>query len=275
MAGPRFTDGQRLGLIAEQAGQWRARILHPAPIVPGSTLAEDDAVFPNYSVSQLVWQGLCSGVEHLEVFTSALRDTGTGFPFGYFTLARAGLQGAAHALWLLDADPLQRRRRGLKLAHEDYLQESKALADMARLMPDVAEQARERIELLEQRTGELVSAGAGLDMTSGQVTARINDTEIIEAMSRRIATGEDAENLIAGFVLMWRRHSGSAHGLRWSLLLRSTIVREDAGGTHARITADSGELMMAASGVSLMLMEAFKLYDRYRTGCQLPRPATI
>jgi hypothetical protein len=40
---PRFTDGQRLALIAEQVGQWRARLLHPAPIVPGSALAEDDA----------------------------------------------------------------------------------------------------------------------------------------------------------------------------------------------------------------------------------------
>ena len=64
-------------------------------VVSGSTLDQDDAAFPAYPVSHLVWMGLSSGVEHLDLFTSALRATRTSRPAGYFILARAGLVGAA------------------------------------------------------------------------------------------------------------------------------------------------------------------------------------
>jgi hypothetical protein len=207
---PRLTDEQRLGFIVTQVGRWRAWILHVQRPLAGSTLAEDDTIFPPFTLSQLAWQGLCSGVDHLDLFASALVATRTGYPSAYFTLSRAGVVGAAHALWLLDGDRAQRQRRALRMAHEDYRQERAAMADIKRLMPGAAELATSRIEQLTQRMGEVVTAGAGLGMTAQSFKKKINDGQIIEDMARRFATGPEANDLIAAYVVMWRQHSGAA-----------------------------------------------------------------
>jgi hypothetical protein len=270
MTGPRLTPERRLGIIAEQADTWSTRMSDLSTVVPGSTLAQDDAAFPAYPVSHLVWMGLSSGVEHLELFTSALRATRTSRPSGYFTLARAGLLGAAHALWLLDEDPVQRRRRGVRMAHEDYRQMLAALNRMKDVMPAARDATERQIRRVERRIREVVHAGVSLGMTRVEVKQRINDTALITEVARRLADGQEhQDNLVAAFVMNWSRHSGNAHGLRRPLLLGATVVRDDAGGAHARVTAGVDDLAMAVGAVHLLLSEAFALYDRYRTSSEL------
>jgi hypothetical protein len=76
---------------------------------PGSSLAKDDALFAVLPPSHLAWQGILSAVDHLDSFFGLL-DGGKSHPLAPGTLARAGVLGAAHALWLLDAPTVWKDR---------------------------------------------------------------------------------------------------------------------------------------------------------------------
>jgi hypothetical protein len=266
VTGPRLTPERRLGLVGQQADEWTARTSEVPVIDTGSALAQDDAVFPPYPLSQQIWMGLSSGAGHLDLFMAALKATRTARPFGYLTLARAGLVGAAHALWLLDEDPNERRRRGVRMAHEDYKHELAALNTLNTVMPNMRQRTDQQIARVREQIRQVTDSGRSLGMTPETVTQRLNDTEIIRGVARRFAGGQDHESdLIAAYVLSWSRHSGQAHGMRWSAMIGANVMRDDEGRPYARVTTGVDDLAMAAGAVHMLLVEGFALFDRYRT----------
>jgi hypothetical protein len=80
------------------------------------------------------------------------------------------------------------------------------------------------------------------------------------------ASDDDAPLIVAGYVAMWRQHSGSGHGLRWPLLLRSRPMNVDGQtGVHARITSGGvEELSHAAAQVHMLTRRAFDLHELRR-----------
>jgi hypothetical protein len=72
--------------------------------------------------------------------------------------------------------------------------------------------------------------------------------------------------LVATYRIIWRTHSGTAHGLRWPALLRTEILGQFARGGHSgRLTAGGlPALTMSASAIALLTQRAIELYEEGR-----------
>jgi hypothetical protein len=262
----RPTNEQRIEHWTRETAQLRQLASNAPPVEPGSSLAADDDAFPFYPVSQVAWISICSAIDHHDMFLKTLCSTRTGFPFGYDTLARSAIIGAARALWVLDGPRLERIGRALRVAHEDYRQERATHEETRTLFPEHFDSYGEQIGLLDDRMARALAAGQRIGMRAGDVTARPNDTKIIRYVAERFASGEsDPQLIVVGYMLGWRDGSGVAHGLRWTAMRRSAEVREDANGRpHYRASADIDKIVAAAGRVHLLTCRAVELYDRRR-----------
>lgn len=254
--------------MAHEIGKLRALTSNDVlPVEPHSSLARDDEAFPRYPASQLAWQGIGSAVDHLDMMISTLAATRTAFPFGYHTLARTGLIGAARAMWVLDGTRPERTGRALRMAHEEYRQERASLGDTRKLFPHLATPCDERTAQLDHRMAEARAAGMPIGMTEDQVKSAPKDTEIIEHVAHRFALGEaEPDNIAAAFILSWRDGSGIAHAMLWPALRRSELIREEAPGrSHHKLTSGGiDEIAFAVGRVHLLTNKAMELFDRRR-----------
>ncbi|MFC7655455.1 hypothetical protein ACFQV8_01835 [Pseudonocardia benzenivorans] len=218
-------------------------------------------------MSQVAWQGISSAIDHLDSFMDLL-DGGKAHPLSPGTLARSGILGAAHALWVLDVpDREERQRRGLRLAHEDFKREQQLVTDMRDLMGDPTGTGQERIDILTEWMGRAVTVGTTtLNMTPAAVR-RFTDTALIDEVAARYAEAvPDSGDIAVSYRMVWRIYSGSAHGLRWSAMLNAAIERNaDGPGGNAYVTKDLSDLAMAASAVAIFAHRAIELYDEQRT----------
>lgn len=263
---PRTTASQRLGRMAREISKLRTLTTDVLTVEPHSSLIRDDAAFPRYPASSLAWQGIGSAVDHLDMMICTLEATRTAFPFGYHTLARTGLIGAARALWVLDGTRTERIGRALRMAHDEYRQERAALTDTRSLFPDLATDCDQRMTLLDRRMAEARTAGTQIGMTDREVRDKPKDTEIIGHVARRFAIGEpEPDNITASYVLGWRDGSGIAHAMLWPALRRSVPIRQAGPGrSHHKLTTDIDEIAHAAARVHLLTDKAVELFDRRR-----------
>jgi hypothetical protein len=70
---------------------------------PNSSMGADDRLFTVVPTSHLAWHGISHAVDYLDMYLNALVEHRMSFAIAPQSLARSGLLGAAHALWLLDA----------------------------------------------------------------------------------------------------------------------------------------------------------------------------
>jgi hypothetical protein len=267
-----LTDGQRLGWISEQVKVWRTYVEQPQSVLDGSSLAVDDAIFSVLPPSHLVWHGISHAVDHLDMFMVGLTEGKKSHPIAPSTLARSGILGSAHALWLLDGpDRAERQRRALKIAHEEFYRDRQMLRDIAdisrddpgtELIPDISV-VQQQIDLRTEWIGRAIAAGATLGMGDRQVTAQLDETSIIDAVAKRYAVvTRDSHELVKAYRLLWRTYSGTAHGLRWSAMARAKIVKNEQGrGGNGWLTNDLADLGMAACAVALFTLRAVNLYE--------------
>ncbi|MCU1627395.1 MAG: hypothetical protein JWP64_2344 [Pseudonocardia sp.] len=87
------------------------------------------------------------------MYLNALVENKMSFAIAPQSLARSGLLGAAHALWLLDAPSRRERRlRGLRIAHEEWRNERNAyqgLIDSEQAAPGMKDLVEVRPEWME------------------------------------------------------------------------------------------------------------------------------
>lgn len=276
MSAPRrplaFTDGQRLAWISEQVKDWRTYVEQPQPVLDGSSLAAEDVILSVLPPSHLIWHGISHAVDHLDVFMGALTEGKKSHPIAPSTLARSGILGGAHALWLLDGpDRAERQRRALKIAHEEFHRDRQMLRDIIDISrddpdtepsPDISV-AQQQIDLRTEWIDRVIAAGAALGMRDTQVTAQLDETSVIDAVAKRYAViTPDSRELVKAYWLLWRMYSGTAHGLRWSAMHRTKIVKnEQGGGGNGWLTNDLADLGMGACAVALFTQRAINLYE--------------
>jgi len=255
-----ITSGERLGRTRDLVARWADYVTQPQVAEPDSSLAKDDALFDVLPPSHLAWQGILSAVDHLDSFFGLL-DGGKSHPLAPGTLARAGVLGAAHALWLLDApDRVGRQKRGLRLAHEEFKRDRQTMTDLLDLTGDPAGHVQQRIDTLKEWMDRAVTVGGTLGMTPAQVR-HVEDTALIdEVAARYVGTDPGSEDLAKTYKVVWRMYSGTAHGLRWSAMLRADIVAKPDGTAHGYVTHDLEQLDMAANAVALFIGRAIDLY---------------
>lgn len=259
------TDEQRLAQIAAKLDEWTEYVHQERPVLPNSSLASDDALFPLFPPSSLAWHGMSSAVDHLEIFMNAVAG-GKSHPLAPQTLARTGMVSAAHALWLLDGrDRPTRQKRGLQLAYFEFSEDHKAVRDIAKLPDADLAALQPYLDTREKWMERAITRGAGLGMSEGQVTT-LNDTDLLDHVCRDIAHREpDLDDIVGMVRVLWRLYSGSAHGLRWPVMFRADLANagpaDASGTTFAQATNDFSDLTMAASGVAIFLARAINSFE--------------
>lgn len=263
---------ERLQVAADTVEMWRAATGTSRPVEPGSSLAADDAAFPLNPVSHLVWFGISHAVDHLDMYLHVLVRSGHSFPIAPQTLARGGLIGAAHALWMLDApDRRTRQLRGLKIAHEEWRNERTAYQELVESGEAVAGMDN-LVVVRGEWMAEAVAAGESIGWTAADVRARPNDTKLIEDVLTRYESRDPAEpgmmTMPTLYTLLWRMLSGSAHAYRWSSMGRIRFAPRgsttDSNGADGYLTTDEDQHFHSVGAMMLLINRAFELYDQRR-----------
>ncbi|GAA1995500.1 hypothetical protein GCM10009718_36880 [Isoptericola halotolerans] len=198
---------------------------------PGSGLAQDDMRCNGPYISDSVRGHLDAALDNLTLWANVvaprvfIKDVPVeNPPRPYFTLARAGLESAAQAVWLLSPQEQDERiARHLRLAVNDL----EEMRRTARLVDSSAEEAvKERIVAVRDTAGGPIKVAPNyLDMV--RAAANLGGLE-----------PDDAEAL-------WRTASAAAHGKLWFLeATYSTDLGEEfsAGRFRAVRRPDAGTI---------------------------------
>ncbi len=165
-----------------------------------------------------------------------------------------GVLSGAHALWLLDGpDRVERQKRGLCLAHEEFFREHQAVRDIAAIqnsdpvrgLTAMKDYLDARVEWMDRA----LAAGATIGMTSKEVKT-LNDTGLLDTVAHRLVE-HDPENveLISAVRIVWRTYSGVAHGLRWPVRYRTKYGEPIPGSRHGRARSRGGSPTASATWI--------------------------
>jgi hypothetical protein len=172
----------------------------------GSALAQADAFYEWEKASIWVRNYLCAAAEHLCLwadFTAPYKlhpeATNEVRPRPSLLLARAGLEAAAHALWLVEVPaPLECAQRHIRLMHRDFTLHRAALIAGAL---DTAH-IDKRIEDLGSRCTSLAIPTTPKDKPPGYEKLVRNAANVTQHDENR-------------WSYLWNAASGAAHGQNW------------------------------------------------------------
>jgi hypothetical protein len=235
--------------------QWHQRLASEFRPIPGSVLALDDEDWPPVPLSQIAIMGLGSARDHLKAIRVTI-EAGQMLPYAHLTLARAGLLGAAQAVWVLvPDDPLTRQRRARCVAAEMYVQHGNFLTVLNDLAQGRHEGTADVLDFVRQRTGEMDSRRSA----AGE-RARLQATHMITGASAAAFPGHE---LAAEMEVIWRRTSGAAHGFAWSLMGESDTVQTGPEDEHGRAVFE------AAGGINRIANSYMAAYHLATRGWEL------
>lgn len=194
---------------------------------PGSSFATVNELYPFEKVSDRTRAYLSAAFEHLILWADYVAplkfhpDQVTNFALRpHYTLARAALESAAQAAWVLaTTDPIECVRRHLRLIRWDIDEHAKSKADL-----DEKRRIREGDAKLLER-----------------VATRIPEAEIRPPngylhVLREAVVADDSITLTQDEVeRIWRAASGAAHGKYWpNIDLQSVVPGEEYEPGHFR-----------------------------------------
>ncbi|GAA1983573.1 hypothetical protein [Amycolatopsis minnesotensis] len=261
--------GARFARMFAVIEQWQARI-EQEPLTPsaGSSLAADDTTFPSLPASSAAYNGLVAAIEHLDFFRAALTATRTLYPVAYYTVLRSALMGSAQAVWVLA--PRQRSTRvenALRIAVDSYNQERKLINDITNLTAEQQVIADRNLATLSTRLSAAAAAADALGVNGATVANwTLNMTTVIkEAIALAFPENTaDSGRVRESSGMLWRSQSGHAHGTpysRLSLIRDGDLVRRPDGTAYARSTSPIEHIGLAAAAPTLLVSEAWRLYD--------------
>lgn len=198
---------------------WGARLRNVYRPAPGSDLAEDDLDWPVLPVSQVAIAGMGAARDHLQAVRIHLDvKPPEVFPFAQGTLLRTAMLSAAQAVWVLAPDARADRVKNARtLAHHTYEQHLLYLRDLQALAPEPHANTDAVAAHVQQRLDELTALRA----SQGQ-KAKFEATRTIEEAA---LTAWGRPEIALEAKVEWRRGSGAAHGLVWSVLGRRETVQ--------------------------------------------------
>jgi hypothetical protein len=202
------------------------RVVDPKP---GSALAEADAFYEWEKVSIWVRNYLCAAAEHLclwadvtapyKLHPEAINEVRLR---PYLLLGRAGLEAAAHALWLVDVSTaVECAQRHIRLMHRDFALHRDALAagglDTARV---------------DKRIADLQLRCAGLTIPTTPKDKPPGYEKLVR--NAAVVTKHDEDR----WSYLWNAASGAAHGQNWfGLEAFDLLTREEYEPGYFRTVA--------------------------------------
>lgn len=257
---------ERVDRVKHAVDAWSQRLTQPDDPQAGSSLAGDDTVFPRLPCSQLAWNGLTVGVEHLDATLRLLQQQvdvgGPILPAANYTVLRGALVGSSQAVVLLCSSSREERTTvGLQIAREEYRQAFNFRTHVLRhagVVPEAQAAARDRdyLKLFEERR-EQAEARLGERGASNRVT----DTDLVEKAADLVhPEGEDAELMQLALEMEWRLGSGAAHG-RLLVGLQRTGGHLVQGHNVVAMGGSYDDVAQQVCAVSLVLSAAWRMWD--------------
>ena len=176
---------------------------------PGSGFVQVNDLYPFEKVSDRARHYVMAGLEHLVMWADFAapfkfhpEQTTTFTMRPTYALARAALESAAQAVWLMDTrDPVECVQRHLRLIRWDLEEHRKS-----RLDPQGKAQVNERDKKLIERVAQV--------FTKDQIRPPQGYLWVIQQACRPSDLDLDA----AQVERLWRAASGAAHGMYWTNL---------------------------------------------------------
>lgn len=239
---------------------WRLRLSTPFQPAPGSELATDDSDWLPTPVSQIAVAAAGAARDHLQAVRVQI-DARNLFPYAQMTLIRTAMLAAAQAVWVFaPAASSQRIERARTLAKQEYEQHLLFLTDLMALAPADKNTASVH-QHVSQRLAQLDAKRAA----DGQ-RAKFEATRTVELAA--LATWGSTQTALEAKV-EWRRGSGAAHGLLWSVLGQPGTQQTASSTTGGLATFTTGGTIEAMANPYMcahgLLTHAFDLLDRRGT----------
>lgn len=214
-----------------------------------SLMRRDDKETHPYQMSHAVQHALSHAVDHLHCLRTLLKDAHLMHMYAPYSLARAALENASAAVWLLAPEERRERiLRRLRFAAQDIRGGEEAGRLIGAPGPKSEEERLAEVRALARRRG--------IDEKAAVRTVRYG--EIVKA------AGDTRPGGNVPFMVTWRMCSGIAHGDLWTTL--NVVSREELPGAprglaHLRITANVQTLLFAVVFAVDMTASGWRLYD--------------
>ncbi|MFJ2470770.1 hypothetical protein [Glutamicibacter sp. NPDC087583] len=243
--------------------RWRIRAKRPEPPERGSELQLDDAGFAEHPISEMARISLISAGEHLRLAWTAIK-AGQLYPIAHFTTLRSALLAASQAVYILGPEESEvRRARGLAAVAESYKRSRQFHIDTLRY-PNITDSERQSIDSqiawLSERLDQTLQAGAGKPLN-------ISDA-VIPYASKLVYERDKTLELEVN--LWWRRLSGDAHSLTWSMAQRTVFLASKPGQILSEGVAGGSleEVAQPFEASYQILKRGWSLYDQR---CEAPK----
>lgn len=228
------------------------RVTSTAPVVQrGSVLYADEHWAEPFKSSTAFWLSMSATSDHLHALKLLVWEANVHHTYAPYTLARAAIEAASTAVWLLSPETREERvLRALRWYAQNFRDECRALND---------EQQRDKW------LGRIKDTALARGLDTSAATRKLTTTEVVEG----------ADSLIPGTHTAWQAFSGMAHSRMWAPmgLLETEVLSRDKGTTTTKMTSGSAQLLWAAKSALFVAVEAARLW-RERAEPRLPRPET-
>ncbi|KAB1651837.1 hypothetical protein F8O01_17500 [Pseudoclavibacter chungangensis] len=204
---------------------------------PGSELDEDDVLVQGGLMSETVQLVIGASFANLDAAAQLLGSDDGVSPYPISTLIRAALEIAAVAVWLLEPDSTTgRAQRLLRLQHEDSRNEWMFGGDR---------------EHHASTSARIVELAAHIGVTAKSVTSKPSSSELVQHLDEVVVDAGDIHFLI------WKLHSGFAHGRRWALRVGTVGISRGPSprGGEVLALAPNGELLIGGCLVAATALD--------------------
>ncbi|MEA5358252.1 hypothetical protein VA596_01785 [Amycolatopsis sp., V23-08] len=237
---------------ARLAGYVLDQVVDP---VPGSMLAADDAAYRWEKCSAWMRSSLVAALDHLTLWANivAPQKIFEGMivrnpPRPYFTLARAGLESAAQAVWVLkEDDSTERVHRHLRLLYHDLRQMALAFEKQG---DDRAPSVRDRMNALWTRVGDMYPFES-IVKGEPKYSSMVHECAAVIDMQPN------------ALEVLWRGASAAAHGKNWfQYVAYSTEVGSEYEPGYFRTTlrADPKTITESITAAANMVLRGVLLF---------------
>jgi len=212
-------------------------------------MRRDDKETHPYETSQAAWHALSHAVDHLHCLRTLLKDAHLMHMYAPYSIARAALENACTAVWLLaPANRSERILRRLRLVAKDIKGGEEAKRLVGSTGPRSESERLDEVRALARRRG----------IDEHDAVRSIGYAKIVETAGDTSPAGK------VPYLLTWRMCSAIAHGDLWATL--NVVSREELPGSppglaHLRITANVQTLLYAVAFAVKMTSVGWRLYD--------------
>ncbi|WP_431916983.1 hypothetical protein [Micromonospora wenchangensis] len=218
-----------------------------------SELSRDNKETEPHQLSQAAWHSLSHAVDHLHCLRTLLKDAHMMHMYAPYSLARAALENASAAVWLLAPDDrAERILRRLRFAALDVRG-----GEAARKLLDAPGPKTQT-----ERLGELRAIAKRRDLDEDAAVKHVGYAEIVKAAGDTMRSGNTP------FLLTWRMCSAIAHGDFWATI--NVVSTEELPGAppaiaHLKVTANVRTLFFAVYFAVAMTSTGWRLFDQRGT----------